>query len=310
MASIRAGTKSTPTAGSHTLILPCKHNLGSRVLGYHVSGKPSGQPIFYFHGTPSSRLEASDFHEIGEKLNLCVIGVDRPGIGLSTFQSGYTLLDWPQDIWRLATHLSFSEFHVLGGSGGGPYALACAREIPGNVLKGTGILAGQGPPRSGTKGLSWEQWFGLTINRWLPRWMLHFVIEHGLGRHARDPDQTQWRKLVIDGMIRKMCSKDQVFTYEEMERMISSMRECFVNGSDGYVLDINTVLGPWPFDLRSVKGRVKIWNGTDDTNTPIYMARWMANHLPDGSLKEFSGDTHISIFLYRGEEVLKDLIKM
>ncbi|KAF2477249.1 alpha/beta-hydrolase [Lindgomyces ingoldianus] len=312
MASTYAGTKSSPlTAGSHAFILPCKHNLGHHVLGYHISGKTSGQPIFYFHGCPSSRLQADDFHKIGEKLNLCVIGVDRPGIGLSTFRPGYTLLDWPQDIQKLAAYLGFSEFRVFGGSGGGPYALACARELPGNVLKGTGILAGLGPPESGVKGLSWERWFGFIVNRWLPRWMLHFVIEKGLGRHARNPDQTQWRRFVIDGMIRKMCSKDQALLDEkETERMISDMRNCLISGSDGYVLDAKTILGPWPFDLRSVKAKVLLWNGTDDTDTPIYMARWMANQLPNGSLREFPGDTHFSIFFCRGEEVLKDLIEM
>ena len=177
-------------------------------------------------------------------------------------------------------------------------------------MKGTGVIAGLGPNRSSVKGLSWEQRFGFAVNRWLPWSMLHFVIEHGLGRHARDPDQTQWRRLVTDGLIKKMCSKDQVLIDDEIGRIISSMRECFIGGPNGYILDVKTILRPWPFDLNSVNGKVQIWNGTDDTNTSIYMARWMANQLPKGSLREFPGDTHCSIFLNRGEEILEELIKM
>lgn len=316
MASLNTSTGAKPSSiplavGSHTFILPSKHNLGYHVLGYYICGKPTGQPIFYFHGSPSSRLEAEDFHEIGEKLNLCIIGVDRPGIGLSTFRPGYTLLDWPQDVQKLAEHLGIAEFHVCGGSGGGPYALACAREIPETVLKGTGIIAGLGPPGSGTKGLSLERWISFTLNRWLPGWMLHSVVEYGLGRHARDPDQTQWRKLVINGMIKTMSAKDQVLIEEkETEKMISGIRDCLISGSDGCVLDAKIITKPWRFDLKSIKAKVRLWNGTADTDTPIHSARWMAAQLPNGSLREFPGDTHFSLFFYRSEEILRDLVEI
>jgi pimeloyl-ACP methyl ester carboxylesterase len=285
--------------------------MGYHGLGYHISGQPSGQPVFYFHGCPSSRLEADDFHEVARRLNVCIIGVDRPGIGLSTFRPGYTLLDWPKDIQKLASHLGFSAYRVFGGSGGGPYALACARDIPESVLKGTGVVAGLGPPQSVSRGLSWERWIGFTINRWLPHSMLHYVIEQGLGRHARDPDQTYWRKIVIDGIVKMMTAKERaVMDEEDVESMIIGMRDCFISGSDGYVLDSKTILGPWPFDLSSVKAHVRLWNGTDDTDTPIHMARWMANRLPKGHLREFAGETHFTIFKSRSEEVLTDLLEM
>lgn len=200
---------------------------------------------------------------------------------------------------------------MLGGSGGGPYALACAQALPENLLRGTGVLAGVGPPESSHKGLSWERWLGFTINRWVPRSMLCFLIENGLARHARDPDQTRWRKIIIDGMIKSMPPKDQeLFNDEDTERMISGMRNACLGGSEGYVLDSKAVLGPWPFDLKSIEAKVQIWNGTDDTDTPIHMARWMAKQLRHGKLREFPGDTHFSVFFHRREEVLKDLMAM
>jgi pimeloyl-ACP methyl ester carboxylesterase len=299
------------TAGSHAFILPGKHNLGHHTLGYHVAGKTTGEPIFYFHGTPSCRLEADGFDKTASEKNICIIGVDRPGIGLSTFRPGYSLLDWPRDVRALAEYLGFSTFRVLGGSGGGPYALACARVLPEDVLKATGVLAGVGPPSSGSKGLSWEKWLGFHINSRLPRWMLHFIIEHGLARHARNPDQTRWRKIVIDGMIKRLPSRDQnLFDERETERMIREIRECTMSGSDGYVLDAQSILRPWPFEVKSIRAKVQIWNGTDDTDTPIHMARWMANELPRGVLREFEGDSHISTFAQRQQEVFEDLLNM
>lgn len=274
-------------------------------------GKPTGQPVFYFHGSPSSRTEADYFDTIGRKLDLCVIGVDRPGIGLSTFRPGYTLLDWPHDIQKLATHLGFEQFKVIGGSGGGPYALACAHELPENVLKGTGVLAGLAPPDAPYKNLSWDRLIAFIINRWSPRWLLHFIIENFLARHARNPDQTQWNKIMIDGIVKRTSPKDQaLFDEEEIEKMSITFREACLSGVDGYVLDAQSILRRWPFGLRSIKGKVKIWNGTEDVNTPIHMARWMVDQLPNGSLREFDGDTHYSIFLRRSEEVMKDLSEM
>jgi pimeloyl-ACP methyl ester carboxylesterase len=299
-------TATSPTAGSHFLSLLSNHK-----LGYYICGNPSGAPIFYFHGCPSSRLEADDWHKIGIKMNLCIIGVDRPGMGLSTYRPGYTLLDWPHDIEKLAEHLGFSDFRVFGGSGGGPYALACAHKLPLSVLKGTGVLAGMGPPEAGYKGASWDRWFAFNVNRWLPSSMLRFLIEQGIGRPARDRDQKQFRKVVIEGMIGTLPPKDRLlFDPEEMERMISCTRESYITGLDGYVLDAKNMFRRWPFELRNIEAKVLIWNGTEDTFTPIHMARWMANQLPSGSLREFPGDTHNSIFFHRREEVLKDLLSM
>lgn len=86
----------------------------------------SGIPIFHFHGHPSSRLEIRLFDQNSKKFGVHIIGVDRPGIGLSDFKPEFTLLDWPDDIVELADHLGLEKFVVEGISGGGTFALACA----------------------------------------------------------------------------------------------------------------------------------------------------------------------------------------
>src|SRR3546814_7781630 len=53
---------------------------GARKLGYAEGGDREGAPVFYFHGFPGSRLEATLLPASGIRL----IGVDRPGYGLST----------------------------------------------------------------------------------------------------------------------------------------------------------------------------------------------------------------------------------
>lgn len=45
----------------------------------------------------------------------------------------------------LARHLEVGRYGVLGGSGGGPYALACADSIPSGELASVGLLCSAAP---------------------------------------------------------------------------------------------------------------------------------------------------------------------
>ncbi|MDQ4079090.1 MAG: alpha/beta hydrolase, partial [Chloroflexota bacterium] len=64
-----------------------------RLLGYAEYGDPAGQPIFFFHGWPGSRLEARPLTEPAAVHGARVIAADRPGFGLSDFKPGRTILD-------------------------------------------------------------------------------------------------------------------------------------------------------------------------------------------------------------------------
>ena len=129
-----------------------------RMLGYDEHGAPEGKPIFYFHGHPGSRLDWKLFDENDNaaELNARIIAVDRPGSGLSDFKRGRKILDWPDDVIELAEALQVDRFAVLGISGGGPYAAACAYKIP-ERLTATAIVCGMGPADApGSKdGMSW-----------------------------------------------------------------------------------------------------------------------------------------------------------
>ena len=89
-------------------------------------GDPEGNLVFYFHGWPGSRCEPRLLHSVCAELQLRLVAPDRPGLGLSDFQRGRKLLDWPKDVCELADRFGVFRFTVLGVSGGGPYALACA----------------------------------------------------------------------------------------------------------------------------------------------------------------------------------------
>jgi pimeloyl-ACP methyl ester carboxylesterase len=83
-----------------------------RRLGYSIVGE--GKPVVYFHGTVSSRLEVLLLKELAESGKLQIIGVDRPGYGLSTFRSRKDLRDFNGDVNFLMDRLGVERFGVLG----------------------------------------------------------------------------------------------------------------------------------------------------------------------------------------------------
>ena len=70
----------------------------------------------YFHGFPGCRLEAKIASPHAAKLGVRIIGVDRPGFGLSSPQPGRGFLDWSKDVAELADHLGLEKFHLIGAS--------------------------------------------------------------------------------------------------------------------------------------------------------------------------------------------------
>ena len=107
----------------HTTI-PLK---GNRKLGFLECGDPNGYPVLYFQGFPGSRLHALDFDMIAKQSGCHLIGVDRPGQGLSTFNQ-YTLSCWVNDIKTLLHQLNIDKVSIIAHSGGAPFALSCGIE--------------------------------------------------------------------------------------------------------------------------------------------------------------------------------------
>ncbi len=102
-----------------------------RKLGYTIQG--NGKPVVYFHGTASSRLEINLLSQFAHANGFRLIGVDRPGYGLSTFTEKRRLSDYAEDVNALLDYLGLDRFAVLSWSGGGPFALTYTAHFPERV---------------------------------------------------------------------------------------------------------------------------------------------------------------------------------
>ena len=285
--------------------------LDGRTLGFSTYGARTGPAIFYFHGLPSSRLEAVKWDEYAQKLGARIVGVDRPGIGLSTFYRNRKLSDWPLDVTQLAQHLGIDRFRVVGGSGGAPYALACAHYLPREQLRAVGILAGMGP-------WDWQTmshmplanrifWNSMACSPALTR----LGMDWYLGKLARDPDPT----VLYEGFrkqLKLLPKKDQALFDDEnfFLGMVESLRESFRQGPEGNADDVRLMTSSWGFTLEEVEFLgVRLWYGTKDLNAPVGLGRSMVGRLPHGKLRTYEGASHFSIGVHHLEDVLKDILE-
>jgi pimeloyl-ACP methyl ester carboxylesterase len=105
-----------------------------RTLGYAQWGDLSGVPVFSLHGTPGSRMGRAPDEDAVKAAGLRVITYDPPGYGQSGRRPGRRVVDCVDDITAIADELGLDRFHVTGGSGGAPHALATAARLADRVI--------------------------------------------------------------------------------------------------------------------------------------------------------------------------------
>src|SRR5262249_10636996 len=115
-----------------------------RRLGYAQYGDPQGSPILLFHGCPGSRLCGAIFDHVAREQQVRLLVADRPGYATSSPVRNGTLLGYVDDVVALCDALHLDTFAVLGVSGGGPFALACAASLATRVTR-CGLLSAIGP---------------------------------------------------------------------------------------------------------------------------------------------------------------------
>jgi len=263
-------------------------------LGYELYGKAGGRPVIGMHGTPGSRYHRFPLGDPYAAAGVQAAVFDRPGFGLSSRRPDRCVADAATWTAQFANHLGWDRFAVIGGSGGGPHALACAALLPGRVTR---VLCRVSPAPWGAAGL--DYFAGMNEGN-----VLKFKLALGGEAALRPVYETESAALLgrLDGDMRlvfgpdyQLADADRLMLAQEAiaGKMRQSFAEAFRHGVDGWVDDSLAFAKPWGFDLASISVPVRLVYGKSDTLVPAAHGAWLAEHVP-GAQVEVSPDGHLS----------------
>ncbi|MGF1510434.1 MAG: alpha/beta fold hydrolase [Myxococcota bacterium] len=250
-------------------------------IAFDVFGPEAGVPMFWFHGSPSCRLEArllgSWAHEVGRRL----VAIDRPGVGRSEPRSRWSMSDVIFDVVQIADYLGWNRFGVAGGSGGGPFVLAAAALAPERLTFAVS-LACAGAFEHVTAG--WVDRIGQWATR-VPGALDGSFSALRLVAQATPPVWVGRAAAPLGWLLGTPSGAWARFAVE-------MVREATHHGSHGLAEDTRVLHRPWGFDLEAVRAPVTLVAGDRDPFIPLHYTQNLKARIPAARLEVATGADH------------------
>jgi pimeloyl-ACP methyl ester carboxylesterase len=275
-----------------------------RVVGYADYGSADGTGVLWCHGGPGSRLEPAAFAPDAAESGLRIIGIDRPGYGLSSPKPERTIADWVPDGLAVADALALDRFVTVGCSTGGAYALALAALAPARVL---GVVA-----CCALTDMRWEEGRATmsgpaSVGIWeAPN--RDAAMKIGVETFGEDGS-----KMLNPGdapAVELSPSDMALFADPDfVAGMASAIPAMFAQGVVGYVDDRRADGPGWgSFDVRAITCPVIVVHGGSDTICAVVQAHHTAEIVPNAALRISPELGHFSI-LSQVQPAVLDLLR-
>jgi pimeloyl-ACP methyl ester carboxylesterase len=231
-----------------------------------------------------------------------LISYDRPGYGKSDRKVSRLVADAAEDVRTIADYLDIDRFAVLGRSGGGPHALACAALLPDRVTRACALVS-LAPPDA--EDLDW--FAGMADSN---------VAEYKSA--ATDPDQLAAMLIAAAAKIRadpashvsttlgpEMPEADRRVVADAgiRAKLARNFAEALRDSADGWIDDALAFTSPWDFDVSEIRVPVLLWHGEKDVFSPVAHTRWLAERIPTAIRTIFPGKAHFGAL-----EVVPDML--
>jgi len=263
-----------------------------RRLGIRRWGIPDGFPVFLLHGTPGCRLSVRPSDAELKRLGVNLITYDRPGYGRSDPQPGRSVADAADDVRAIADAWGIDKFAVIGRSGGGPHALACAALLPDRVTR-VASLVGLAPYDA--QGLNWLHGM-VELNRTQydaallgPKELAQVIYPQVVAMRA-DPEHLV-RRLEAEASLE---DRESLNDPEYRATLMTSITEAVARSVDGWSADSLAFTRPWGFDPQWITVPTLLWHGTWDVFSPVTHARWLADRIKGAMLTLSEHRSHLT----------------
>jgi pimeloyl-ACP methyl ester carboxylesterase len=266
-----------------------------------ISGNPTGHPVFMLHGTPGSRIGPFPKTRVLYELGVRLISFDRPGYGGSDRLDARRVADVVPDVVAIADELKLDRFAVVGRSGGGPHALACAALLPERVTR-AGVLVSLAPWTA--EGLDWFAGMAdsnvreYTAAASMPELLTATLVQTAARIKANPASHVTALAPEMPAADRRVVSDVGI-----RAQLVENYAEALRDSADGWIDDALAFCAPWGFDLADIKVPVLLWHGENDVFSPVGHARWLADQIPHAIMAIRPGRAHFAAL-----EVMPDVL--
>jgi pimeloyl-ACP methyl ester carboxylesterase len=231
--------------------------------------------VLWHHGTPNVGAPPRPLFTEGIRW----ISYDRPGYGGSTPAPGRDIASAAADAAAVADALGVERFAVMGHSGGGCHALACAALLGDRA---TGVVAAAALAPYGAPGLDW---FAGMAASGVASLRAALAGREAKERHEASGDEYDPEFTPADG---DALAGEWGWFGEVVGPAVA--------GGPGPLIDDDLAyVAPWGFDPARIGVPVLVLHGDADRVVPSAHGEWLARAIPGAELRIACGDGHISV---------------
>jgi pimeloyl-ACP methyl ester carboxylesterase len=265
-------------AGGRTL-----HAYGTRADGVASSPGTSGSPaaVFWHHGSPNIGSPPEPLFAAAGASGLRWVSYDRPGYGGSSPRDGRTVGSAAADVAAIADALGIGPFAVLGHSGGGPHALACAALLPERVIAAVSVSA---PAPFDADGLDW-----------FAGWSPGIAAESRAAAGGRAALQAHWAGAEPEDTGALFTEADTAALGGRWSWLAGVAGQAIQQGNEGYLEDTLASVQPWGFRPDAIRVPVLIMHGATDKMVPCAHGEWLAARCPAAESRIVADAGHITV---------------
>lgn len=250
-----------------------------RTLHYYDTGDGDGPVVFWHHGTPNIGTPPAPLVAPSMPLDIRWVSLDRPAYGGSTAMPGRTIASVAADVTRVADALGIDRFAVMGHSGGGTHALACAAMLPDRVQAAVSVSA---LAPYDAEGLDW-------FSGMYPGGVA------GLRAAAESRAAKERYEVSAEYDPEMFTPSDHAALNGTWAWLNSVVEPALARGPEGLIDDDLAYVAPWGVAPTAITVPVLILHGDEDRVVPRSHLEWLASHIPKAEFRLVPDAGHISV---------------
>ena len=232
--------------------------------------------LLWHHGSPQTGAVLEPVQRAASERGFRTVGYGRPSYGGSSPSEGRTVASAARDVDQVMTALGIETFAVMGASGGGPHALACAALLSDRVTAAV-TLAGIAPFTT-----EFDWFAGMAAPDDVRS---AFVSRTARARRAETAEFDE----------SSFIAADYAALSGEWKDLGDDVGRSAQWGDDGLIDDDVAFASPWGIDIGGIDIPVLVVQGGLDRVVPASHGEWLARSIHSSKLWMRPDGGHVSV---------------